>query len=292
MGDFEATGSADGGVTDGVADEVKEQVDQRPWVESLTQIGWVAKGVVYVLFGATATQIARNEPSDDEASPNGALNRLMEQPGGRILLGVLAVGLFLYALWRVLSAAVIRGDDLSAWLHRVGYGFSAVFYALLGFTAVGTVRRGTESESSSAVERLSSAAMEMPLGRYLVGLAGIVTVGVGIYFVVRKAAMRSFVDDLHGISDGSDDVTDRVVVGSGVAGWIGRGVVTALVGALVVQAAVQFDPDEARGFDGALKEVSSSSAGTVLVWVGAVGLILYGAFCLLSHRYRRIEDAS
>lgn len=192
----------------------------------------------------------------------------------------------------MLSVAVIRGDDLNAWFHRVGYGFSAAFYALLGVTAVGTVRRGTESESSSAVERLSKAAMDLPLGRYAVGLAGIVTIGVGVYFVIRKAVLRSFVDDLHGISDASDDMTDRLVVGSGVAGWIGRGLVTVLVGALVLRAAWQFDPDEARGFDGALQKVSSTGAGTVLVWASAIGLILYGAFCLLSHRYRRIEDAS
>lgn len=274
------------------ADGVDDAVRERPWLESLGRLGWIAKGVVYLLFGATATQIARQEPSDDEASPAGALNRVLEQPGGRVLLSLMAVGLVLYFLWRVLSVAVIRGSDLSAWADRVGFSFSAAFYALLAFTAVRAVMRGSESGGDSTVEQISRSLLDTTWGRVLVTVGGVVTIGVGLFFLVQRGIMHSFTDSLHGVDESDDEALDRVIVAAGIAGWIGRGVVTILVGYFVARAAITFDPDDARGFDGALRAIATTSTGTILVWVSAVGLMLYGAFCVLSHRYRRLEDDS
>lgn len=274
------------------ADEVGDAIQDRPWLETLGQLGWIAKGAVYLLFGATATQIARQEPSDDEASPAGALNRVLEQPGGRILLSVMAVGLALYFLWRVLSVAVIRGGDISAWADRVGFSFSAAFYALLAVTAARAVMSGSESGGDSTVEHVSRSLLDTASGRVLVTIGGVATIGVGLYFLVHRGVMRSFTDSLHGVDDSDDEALDRVIIAAGVAGWIGRGVVTILVGYFVARAAITFDPDDARGFDGALRAIATTSTGTLLVWVSAIGLMLYGAFCVLSHRYRRLEDDS
>ncbi|NNE12588.1 MAG: DUF1206 domain-containing protein [Ilumatobacter sp.] len=277
---------------DDVADGVEETVRDRPWLETLAKVGWVAKGIVYMLMGATATQIARQESSDDDASPSGALNRVMEQPGGRVLLGVLAAGLILYSLWRVLSVAVIRGHELSAWADRIGYTFSAAFYAALAYAAIRAVQAGREPGRDSTVERLSRRAMESTLGRGAVLAAGLITVAVGLYFIVGKAIRRSFVDDLRGVERGDEQMTDRALVVAGVVGWIGRGVVTVFVGFFVTRAAIRFDPDEARGFDAALREVATSDRGTWIVWAVSVGLVLYGAFCLFSHQRRMLRDHS
>ena len=274
---------------DAAADEVDEAVRERPWLQTAAQLGWVAKGLVYFLFGATAMQIARQQQTDDEASTTGALTQILDQPGGRVLLAVMLVGIALYFLWRVLSIVVIRGNDLSAWAHRVGYGFSAVFYAALAYTAARLVMRGSGSGDDNTVERVSRSLMESTWGRVVVIVAGVVTVAVGLYFIIHKGLMRSFEDNLHGKR--SDDV-DSAIIAAGVAGWIGRGVVTILVGYFVARSAITFDPDEARGFDAALREAATASIGEILVWISAIGLMLYGAFCVFSHRYRRIEDDS
>jgi hypothetical protein len=271
---------------------VDQAVRERPWLETIAQLGWVAKGVVYLLFGATATQIARQEPSDDEASPSGALNRVMEQPGGRLLLLVMAVGLVLYCCWRVLSVAVIRSNDVSGWAHRVGYAFSAAFYGFLAYAAVRTVMRGTESGKSSTVERVSRSLLDTAWGRILVTAGGVVTMLVGLYFLIRKGVMRSFTDDLRGVDEADDKPLDRALVLAGVAGWVGRGVVTILVGFLVARSAIRYNPDDARGFDGALRKVATNPTGEIFVWVAAIGLILYGVFCIFSHRYRHLEDTT
>lgn len=275
-----------------VADRVEDAVQERPWLETVTKVGWIAKGVVYLLMGLTAVSVAQQERPGEEASPEGSLGRVVEQPGGRLLLGVLAVGLVLYALWRVLSVAVIRGHELTDWLERIGYGFSASFYAVLAWTAARATIRDVKPEDSNTIERLSRTLLESTAGRWLLGAIGLVTIGVGVYFIIEKAIRRSFTDDLRGVNGDGDDGLENGVVVAGVVGWLGRGIVTALVGFFVLRAAWRFDASEARGFDRALREVAGTQTGSILVWVSAIGLIVYGVYCLVSARYRTLEETA
>jgi len=299
-GDADVGGHAtDDDVTDEVADEVSETVDENPFVEHLTRLGWIAKGVVYILMGGTAISIAQSAVShngstgaaNDQASPKGALDTIIEQPGGRLLLGVLAVGLALYALWRFLSVAVIRSDDLEAWADRIGYTFSGLFYGFLAFVAARGAIMGADPGRDNSVEKWSRRAMDWSVGRWLLMAVGVGVLVVGVFFVVRKGIMRSFCDDLAETSgNGGDDHFDKVLVIAGVVGWIGRGIVTILVGFFIARAAWRFDPNDAAGFDGALRKVAASDVGGVAVWIAGVGLVVYGAFCLLSHRRRRLAE--
>ena len=278
---------------DDVADEVDDAVRDNPAIEHLTRLGWIAKGIVYILMGGTAVSIARHSSSSDgdEASPKGSLEQVLEQPGGRILIGVLAVGLALYCIWRVLSVAVIRSNDLHAWADRIGYTFSAIFYGVLAYVAAKGAINGVQPGKDNTIETWSTEVMGWTFGRWLVGIAGVVTLAVGAYFIVSKGIQRSFCKDLTGISGrANDDEIEKALVIAGVAGWIGRGVVTMLVGFFITRAAWRFNPDEARGFDGSLRRLAEGGVGSVLVWVAAIGLILYGAFCLASHRRRRLRE--
>jgi hypothetical protein len=285
--------------TDGQGGDAPEQVERfverhRRSLELLTRTGWLAKGVVYVLFGVTAIAIARQSAPSDEASPKGALGKLLEAPAGRGLLAVIAVGLLLYCVWRAASAVLVDGSDLEAWGDRAGYSFSALFYVALGVVAAQSAWRGTQPDRSSTVESVSRSLLESGIGRWVLAAGGIATIAVGVFFVVRKALMRSFADDVAGVTEDGwkQDGLDRVIWFAGVSGWIGRGVVTALVGYFVLRSAIDFDPDEARGFDRALREATTSTTGSVLVWVSGIGLISYGIFCLSSHRRRTLADRS
>lgn len=274
--------------------EMVERVIQRHQreIEAFTRVGWLAKGIVYVLFGVSAVAIARQSAPSDEASPQGALGQVMDAPAGRLVLAVVAVGLLLYAFWRAVSVILVDGDDLHAWGDRLGYSLSAVVYVSLGLTAATSAWNGIEPAKSSRIESMSQALLENGVGRWALGLAGVATIGVGAYFVVRKGVMRGFVDNLAGVTEdgGAHDGIDHQIWIGGIVGWIGRGVVTALVGYFVVQAAVKFDSTEARGFDRALREATTTTTGAALVWVSAIGLISYGVFCVISHRRRTLGD--
>ncbi|MEZ5218445.1 MAG: DUF1206 domain-containing protein [Ilumatobacteraceae bacterium] len=205
----------DDGIDDAVADNVADVVNDHPWVEPLARIGWVAKGTVYVLMGFLGVAIARHTPQDDNASPEGALGMVAEQPLGRFLLVVATAGLVLYASWRLLTVALMRGSDATTWMERIGFTFSALFYLFLAFTAGRSAWLGTQPEDGNGVERLSRWALEQPAGRWLLGIAGVVTIGVGIYFAIHKALQRSFTEDLSGVRRASAPIRGRRSSSSG-----------------------------------------------------------------------------
>ncbi len=272
------------------AGSVDDAVDDNPWVQRLTRWGWIAKSVVYTLMGLTAVQIARQSAPDDDASPEGSIGRVANAPFGRVVLVVLAVGLVLYSAWRLIGVATIRGSAVSDWAERVGYTFSGLFYVVLAWTAGKAAVTGVDPEKPNSIERISTSLLEVTAGRWLLGLVGLGAIAVGLYFVVHQGVQRSFTDELDGVSPspGDNEPKRRALLVSGVIGWVGRGIVTVLVGYFIVRAAVRFDPDEAHGFDQTLREVAGTTLGSILVLVCAVGLVAHGIFCFLSHRFRSL----
>jgi hypothetical protein len=65
-------------------------------------------------------------------------------------------------------------------------------------------------------------------------------------------------------------------------------VVLGVIGAFLVQAAVQTDPDKALGLDGALRTLACQPFGPYLLGAVAAGLMAYGAFMFVMARYRKI----
>lgn len=274
---------------DSTLDEVEQVVERHPWIETVTRFGWGAKGLVYAVMGVLAVAIARSQAPDEDASPEGALSVVLERPFGRPLLGVVGVGLVLYAVWRLLSVVLQRGADLDAWLHRVGYAFSATFYAVLAWTAIRSALANDDPDRSTTVERISAELLGSGLGRLAVLIGGAIAIGAGLYFA-QQAVTRDFLDELDLSSAGPLEA--RAVELLGVVGHVGRSLVTILVGVFVGLASLRADPNEARGFDRSLRHVAGHPVGAALVLTAAVGLVLYGAFCLVSLRHRDLVDTN
>ena len=73
-----------------------------------------------------------------------------------------------------------------------------------------------------------------------------------------------------------------------MVGHVARGAVFAVVGVFLAKAAIEYDPNEAVGIDGALLKVVEASYGTLLLALVAAGLIAYAVYCFVEARYRRI----
>jgi hypothetical protein len=273
---------------DDVADKVEQAVDRQPWLESVTRLGWAAKGAVYALMGLTAYTIGRHRPTADDASPEGAMAQVVTNPGGLILLAVLAIGLVLYSAWRVLTVLLITGHGPKEWAERVGYTFSAAFYAILAFTAVSAVSHGDTPQDSNTVEQLSQRLLESNVGRWGLLVGGVVTFAIGVYFVIQKGARRSFCDDLDLV--GASATERRSVEITGVVGWVSRGLITCALGWFVIVAAWTVDQSEARGFDRSFRELADTNAGAIAVSAGGIALVVYGVFCVLSIRHLELEQ--
>ena len=74
----------------------------------------------------------------------------------------------------------------------------------------------------------------------------------------------------------------------GTIGHLARMVVFGRVGIFLVQAAIDYNPKQAVGLDGALAKLTHYSYGPVLLGIVAAGLIAFAVYSLSDARYRRI----
>ena len=80
----------------------------------------------------------------------------------------------------------------------------------------------------------------------------------------------------------------RVVELFGMTGTIARGLVFALAGALVIDAAVTHRASESRGIDKALLILRDQPLGEFLMVLAALGLMVFGVYGLCEARWRKV----
>jgi hypothetical protein len=285
--------------TGDVSERVQDVAHRHPSLVTAARFGWIAKGVVYALVGVLAVPIAiqglqadRARDRGTQASQLGAVTEIGQNSVGTIALWIIAIGLALYVLWRLVSIMLPADNSAKAWVTRAGYLISALTYALLAWTAVSFALNARSANGKNTedakVERFTRDLMDMTAGRWLVGAIGVGVIGAGIYFLI-KGVRASFRDELE--PAGVGPVPHETIVTLGRVGWIGRGIVMGLVGWFLIRAAVEFRPSEAKGFDGSLREVSETAIGPFIVGVAAVGLIVYGLFCVISAPRQRLKGA-
>lgn len=256
------------------------------WIEPLARLGFAAKGLVYLVIGGLALQVAFGS-GGKTTDARGALYEIANQPYGQILLGVVAVGLFAYALWRLVEAIKDperNGTDAKAIVKRIGYAVSGLIHIALGVVAAQIVVRSAASSGKSAQD-WTAQLMSQPFGRWLVGLVGLIVVGVGLYqfYISYKAKFKEHLK-LGEMSGGKALWAER----SGRLGYAARGVVYAIIGGFLIQAAIRHDPNQAGGLAEALDTLAQQPYGPWLLGVVALGLFAYGIFCMVEARYRRI----
>ena len=261
--------------------------EERPWVARLARAGMLAPGVLYVVVGVLAIQVALGRGGANP-SRQGALHAIAGGTWGTIALVLLAVGFGGYALWRFAAAAlgekVESREDVEGW-KRLWYVGRGVGYSVACFTTVKVLTGGGGSSDTQSQRRHTAEVLDWPGGRWLVAAVGIGVIGYGAGSAYRGIA-RTFADDLDLHELGAR--SRRWVCRAGVFGWVARGVVLALIGVFLVKAAVEFDPRESKGLDAALATLAGQPFGPLLLGVVAAGLIAFGLFYGVRARYRRV----
>ncbi len=274
-------------VTD-AAREAGRTVDRSPWLPRMARVGYVAMGVSYAIVAVLAIRLALGE-GGETTSRSGALATLADEPFGRTLLVLLAIGFAGYAAWRLAQAVLDReheGSDASGLARRATYVGQAVVYAGL---LVATVRilsgDGGGGGGNRGEQRATATALDWPGGRWIVGLVGVAVIGAAAYQAYRGLT-RAFLEKLE---VGRMSATERRWIERlGIVGLLARALVFALIGVFVVKAAYEYSAREAIGLDGALSKLAQAGHGPWLLGLTALGLLAYALFCVAQARFRTV----
>jgi uncharacterized protein DUF1206 len=254
-----------------------------PAARALARAGLTARGVLYILIGVVAILVAFGM-SSHEADQTGALQLLAGTTVGLFMLWLLAIGFVGYALWRLSEAAFgVTGEGYGAG-PRLKSLVRAVIYAFFGYLTFKVIV-GSAGSQKKKQQDLTAQVMHHSGGQWLVGIVGAVIVIAGLVLVV-EGIRRKFLKYLQ--LGQLRPRTRRIVEWLGVIGTSARGVVFALAGVLVVEAAVTHKPGKAGGIDKALLTLRHQPFGEFLLAVAALGLIIFGVYGLCEARWRRV----
>jgi hypothetical protein len=259
----------------GSAEDAGQQAMASKPFRMLLTVGLVCYGVVHVLIGWIALQIAWSGNGEtQEASQKGALAQLAAQPFGAALLWIVVVGLFALTIWQGIEA-IWGHRDRPAGMKRIrkqlGSAGRALSYALIAIAAI-TTAAGSASSGNSSEESLSARLMSNTAGRLLVIAIGITIIVLGIR-QIRRGITKKFTEDLAG-------GVSQNIVRLGQAGYIVKGIAFAIVGGLFGWAGITYDAEKAGGLDDALRTVHDAPFGAVLLTIMALGLVAFGVYCL------------
>jgi len=267
--------------------EAKEAATS-PWFTPLARLGYAAKGAVYLIMGLLALSAALGggaTPTDQK----GVFETIFEQPAGRVLLIIVAIGLVGYALWCLCQAILDvdgKGTSAKGVVTRVGYGVVGVVYLTLAFGAYTLATAGSAGKSSDTTTRdVTAQLLAKPLGVALVILAGVGALAVAaiLFYRAWKADFEQLIQPKELGQKGKE-----LLVALGRVGYAALGIVFVEIGVFLVVAALRHDPNQAQGLGGALRVMEQQPFGRLLLAVVALGLVAYGVYSVASARYRRV----
>lgn len=273
------------------AELVAARGNDRTIIEILARIGYVAKGVIYASVGILSISTLFGWLGGGEVTgTRGAVQAISEQAFGNFLLLALIAGLAGYVVWRFtqgIADTEDKGDDAAGWVQRIGFMISGWMYAALGFyamTLLGWIPIGSASGGGTKKE-LTAQLMSHEWGIWLVAIAGVVFILVGLYQGYR-AVSGKFMNNwkTHRLSESQQRVAKRAAqLGIGV-----RAVTFLIIGSLIVQASRNANPEQAEGLGQALRTLHAQPYGPYLLGITAFGLVCYGLYCFINARYRTL----
>jgi hypothetical protein len=250
--------------------------------ETLAKSGYVARGVVFLLISGLALFSGVAGENSDSKS---ALTTLLEQPFGRIWVGLIGLGLFGFVAWRLAQSLLDsdgHGSNARGRITRAALFASAVTYFSLAVYALGHAVGMGSGTGGSGERSAAEWIMSQPFGPYI-------AIAVGLGFVVgggitaAKGILRKFERYLH--IPARQTATTWICV----YGLVARGVVFATTGLLFIYAGIEVDANQAGSMADALQWLRRLPFGSVIYVLIAAGLAAFGIYNLVEARYRIVR---
>ncbi len=255
------------------------------YIKPIAQAGLLAKGVVYCLLGVLAFMAAFNfaGQSTKNADKEGVFSFVHKQTGGQIMLGIIALGLLCYCLWRGIQAfgdTEEKGKDVKGIASRARYMFSGLVYASLAAFAIKilfSLKRSEENEKQDMVQEI----LNKPLGEWLLGIAAAIIIGVGIYQIYYGLSEK-YTKHVENVGHAANT---NLLLLSGKIGYVARGFVWLIIGWLFTKAAFNSNSSQAGETSKAFKFLAEASYGSYILAAVGLGLICYGIFNFVRVKY-------
>jgi hypothetical protein len=256
-------------------------------VQVLGRFGDICYGVVHIVVAVLAVRLAFGG-SGHSVDQKGAVATIAAQPFGEVVLWLIAVGLVAFGAWQLLCAAVgFQWIDKEGkrTRRRIGAAGRAVGVLAIAVFTVKLLLSDPSKPTDSQSKELTARLMSVSGGRILVGAAAVAILAVAAGTAYRGIGKR-FMQDLD-LAKLPGAGTARWTKRLGVVGFTAKGVAYAIVGILVLIAAITFNPNRAGGLDDALRTLAAQPFGVVLLVIVALGLASYGVYCFFEARCRK-----
>ena len=268
-----------------VSDALLAAVPRSPssGIKALARLGFAAIGVVYLLMGVLALLAALGQRQGARPDKEEAVQRLQEVPGGSVLLGLIAVGLLGYIVWRFTQAirdTEGKGSDAKGLGTRLWFAASGLFYSGLAVYAGRLALQGRAGKGGDAPQSLTAKVLGWPGGDWLILLVGVVVIGIGLFQVYRAFSGR-FKSDVNASSLSATQ--QQVVYRAAQVGLTARSIVVALIGYFLVQAGQQSRAGAVGSTDEAFDLLAAM--GPAALGAVAAGLVAYGLYMLVQAKY-------
>lgn len=258
-------------------------------VEKMARTGYVAKGVVYTIVGIL-TFLAAFNLGGQKAGQVQVLEFLEKQTFGNILLILLSIGLISYSAWRFTQAVSDPegiGKDKKAIGQRVAFFISGISY--LGLAVIGIMQviktGGSSGSGNSPGEEEKTAFLASETGLTVLGIAGIIIMGRGIYQFLR--IYKNNFNKKFKTEAFRDEKRRKIIENAAYMGLTSRGVLFLIVGYFALQAALDSDPSQTKNTAEVFSFIEQKAYGPWLLGIVAAGLIGYGIYTFMMAKYRQ-----
>jgi len=241
----------------------------------LTRVGFATKGFVYGLMGIFALLAALGQRGGQIGDKRHTVHVLQALPGGRVLLGLIAIGLGSYALLRIAQGVFDtqhEGRAVKGLVRRFGYVVNGLVYlGLIGYAAHGAIHGRVSARDPE--QAWSVLVLRWPGGHWLLFFIGAVIIGAGFY-ALYQAATSKFMEaiELGSLGEKRRGFIRRM----GMVGYGARGIVMIIVGSFFVHAGMA----ERAAYVGNAGDALGilANMGPVVLAIVAIGLATYGVY--------------
>lgn len=244
-------------------------------INKIQTFGQTSKGFVYIIIGAL-TAMTAFDMGGEKAGKSSVIDFLQNQPFGNLIIYILAIGIFAYALWRFYKAIADpknKGDDASGFAKRFGYFSSGLLYGAFGFAVLSGGSGGSNKQQYVAQ------ILDKSYGPLLVGLVGLIIIGVGIY-QIYKGYSGKYLEELNATRSNQRDLLNK----SGKFGYMARGIVFGIIGYFLIEAASTGNAEMVRSTQGAFSYLQNLTYGWLIMGLIAIGLLGHGIFMIFVAR--------